>query len=45
MVVVRSILGGDKGAELVLSCGSFKDDCDVNIEGVRSGECDPLGVS
>ena len=35
VLVVRSILGGDKGAGSVLSGGYFEDDCYGNLEGVR----------
>ena len=45
VVIVRSILGGGKGTGSVLSGGYFEDYCDGKLEGVRPGECDPLGVS
>ena len=44
VVAVRSVLGGDEGSGSVLSGGSFEDARDGNIEGVRPGEGDPLGV-
>ena len=38
VVLVRSILGGNKGSGTVLSDGSFEDACYGNLEGVWPGE-------
>ena len=45
IVAVRIILGGDKVAGSVLSIGYFEFACGGNLDGVRPGEGDPLGVS
>ena len=42
---VRSKLGGDKKAGQVLSGVSFEGYSDGNLEGVVTGESDPLGIS
>ena len=45
VVVGRRITRGDERSGSVLIGGSFEHACDVNLEGVRPGEGDPLGVS
>ena len=41
----RSTLGGDEKAGQVLSGVSFEGYSDGNLEGVVTGESDPLGIS
>ena len=44
VVVYISILGGEEGAESVLSSGSFEGASDGNLEIVGPAEGDPLGI-